>query len=120
MRKRKRFDFFTLFNIFAHLEKKVLKRTNETCRSARNEACYSLYKNWDSVKKSLKILYENNFEKTTVMCEASGPRKTEGLNNIYPEFIKHTDQEQEHCSWLSLIICVQTQKSRRFLKNLKS
>lgn len=55
--------------------KKVLKRVDGTRWSARHEACDSLYKNWDGVMRSLKILEEDNSEKTTVRCEASGLRR---------------------------------------------
>ncbi|XP_022168505.1 uncharacterized protein LOC111032465 [Myzus persicae] len=49
-----------------------IKRLSDTRWSARDDACYSLNKNWSSIENALIKIGENEKEKPTIRCEANG------------------------------------------------
>ena len=49
-----------------------VKRPSETRWSGRHDACYNLNVNWTEIKSALQVIKNDESQKATVKCEATG------------------------------------------------
>jgi len=66
------YTFFSASTYRWQILNSSIKRLSDTRWSARDDACYSLNKNWSSIENALIKIGENEKEKPAIRCEANG------------------------------------------------
>ncbi|XP_015377219.1 PREDICTED: zinc finger MYM-type protein 1-like [Diuraphis noxia] len=66
------YTFFSASTYRRQILNSSIKRLSDTRWSARDDACYSLNKNWSSIENALIKIGENEKEKPAIRCEANG------------------------------------------------